>query len=98
MRRSKRIRKCPQRYYPGLGDDREWNNDDVASIVYMIQDGDLNSNIDTYDILLLLAEWYAEYCMDMPSTFHIKEYYVIMSRIHDPDNPTYMEVLLGENA
>ena len=32
------------------------NIDDVASIVYMIRDRDLNSNEDTDDILSLLAE------------------------------------------
>ena len=51
VRSSKCIRKSPQRYNLGLGDAREWNNDDDASIVYMIQDGDINSNVDTYDIL-----------------------------------------------
>ena len=45
----------------------------------MIQDGDINSNVDTDDILLLLAEWYAEGCMDMPSKFHMRESYVIKS-------------------
>ena len=57
MRRSERIRKYPQQYKPVFGAAREWNNDAVASIVYMIQDGYLNINVDTDDILLLLAEW-----------------------------------------
>ena len=56
VRRSERIRNSPQRYNPGFGDAREWKNDAVASIVYMIQDRDLNSNLDTDDILSLLAE------------------------------------------
>ena len=60
------IRNSPQRYNPVFGAAREWKNDAVASIVYMIQDRDLNSNIDTDDILLLLAEWNVEYCMDTP--------------------------------
>ena len=72
MRRSERIRNSPQRYYPGFGPARDWNNDDVASIVYMIQDRDFYSNVDTDDILLLLAEWDAEDCMDTPSTFHMR--------------------------
>ena len=70
--RSERIRNFPQRFNPGFGAAREWKNDSVASIVYMIQDRDFYSNVDTDDILLLLAEWDAEYCMDKPSTFHIR--------------------------
>ena len=58
MRRSERIRKSPQRYNPGFGAAREWKNAAVASIVYMIQYRDLNSNVYTDDILSLLAEWY----------------------------------------
>ena len=50
-----RIRKSPQRYEPGLRDYIEWKNDAVASMVYMIQDGYFNNNVDTDDILLLLA-------------------------------------------
>ena len=57
VRRSERIRKFPQLYDPRFGTAREWKNDDVASIVYMIQDGYLSSNIDTNDILSLLVEW-----------------------------------------
>ena len=66
MRRSERIRNSPQRYNPGFGAAREWKNDAVASIVYIIQDIYLDSNIDTDDILSLLAEWDAEDCMDTP--------------------------------
>ena len=72
VRRSKRIRKSPQWYNPGFGAARECKNDAVASIVYMIQDGGLNRNVDTDDILLLLSEWDAEYCMDTLSTFHMR--------------------------
>ena len=71
-RRSERIRNSPQRYNPGFGAAREWNNESVASIVYMIQDRDLNSNVDTDDILPLLDEWDAEDFMDTPSTFHMR--------------------------
>ena len=66
VRRSERIRNYPQRYNPVFGAAREWNNNAVASIVYMIQDRDYNSNVDTDDILSLLAEWDAEYFMDTP--------------------------------
>ena len=51
MRRPERIRNSPRRYNPGFGAVREWNNEAVASIVYMIQDRDLNSNLDTDDTL-----------------------------------------------
>ena len=51
VRRSEPIRNSPQRYNPVFGAVREWNNDYVASIVYMIQDKDLNSNADTDYIL-----------------------------------------------
>ena len=51
VRRYKRTRKYPQRYNLGFGADREWKNDAVTRIVYMIQDGDFNSNVDTDDIL-----------------------------------------------
>ena len=71
VRRSERIRNFPQRFNPRFGAAIEWKNDAVASIVYMIQDRDFDSNVDTDDILLLLDEWDAEDCMDTPSTFHI---------------------------
>ena len=72
MRRSKRIGNSPQRYNPVFGAAREWKNESVASIVYMIQDMDINRNVDTDDIMTLLAEWDAEDCMDTPSTFHMR--------------------------
>ena len=97
VRRSERIRNSPQRYNPGFGAAREWKNDTVASIVYMIQDRDFDSNVDTDDILSVLAEWDAEDCMDTPSTFHIRESYALKTQIHDPDTPTYMEALSGKN-
>ena len=64
----------------------------------MIQDRDFDINVDTDDILLLLAEWDAEDCMYTPSTFHIRESYALKTQIHDPDTPTYMEALSGENS
>ena len=97
MRRSKRIIKSPQRYNPGFGSAREWKNDAVSSIVYMIQYKDLNSIEETYDVLFLLAEWDAEDCMDTPSTFHMRESYALKTQSHYPDTPTYMEALSGEN-
>ena len=56
VRRYGRIRNSPQRYNPRFGAAREWKNDAVASIVYMIQDRDFDSNVDTDNIILLLAE------------------------------------------
>ena len=56
----------------------------------MIQDRYFDSNVDTDDILLLLAEWDAEDCMDTPSTFHMGESYALKTQSHDPDTPTYM--------
>ena len=98
VRRSKRIRNSPQRYNPGFRASREWKNDAVRSIVYMIQDGDYDSNVDTDDILSLLPDWDVEDCMDMQSMFHMREYYVLRSQIHDSDTPTYMEALSGEDS
>ena len=36
--------------------------------------------------------------MDTPSTFHMRESYVIKTQSHDPDTPTYMEALSSENV
>ena len=72
VRFSERIRKSPQRYNPGFGAARDWKNDAVASIVYMIQDRDFDSNVDTDVILSLLSDWDAEDFMDTPSTFHMR--------------------------
>ena len=64
----------------------------------MIQDRDHDSNVDTDDILSLLAEWDAEDCMDTPSTFHMIESCVLKSQSHYPDTPMYMEALSGKNS
>ena len=72
VRRSERIINSPQRYNPGFEAAIEFNNDDVTSIVYMIQERGLNRNVDTDDILSLLAEWDAEDFMNTPSTFHTR--------------------------
>ena len=85
VRRSECIRNYPLRYNPVFGAAREWKNNAVASIVYMIQDRDFDSNVDTDEILLLLAEWDAE-----------RESYAIKNQSHDPDTPIYMEALSGE--
>ena len=98
VRRSEPIRNSPQRYNPGSGASIECNNDNVSSIVCMIQDRDLNSNVDMNDIILLLDEWYAENCMDTPSTFRLRDSYVLNYQSHDPDTPTYMEALSDEDS
>ena len=72
--------------------------DTSLGIIYMIQYGDINSNVDTDKIPSLLDEWYVEYCMGATSIFHMREYYVLKFRSHDPDTPTYMEALSGEHA
>ena len=98
MKRLERIRNYPQRYNPVFGDAREWKNDNVDSILYMIQYRYIKSNVDTDDILSLLAEWDAEDCMDTPSTFHIRESCVLKSQSRDTDTPMYMEALSDENV
>ena len=64
-----------------------------ASIVFMIQNKDPNSNVDMDDILLLMADCDAEDCMDTSSMFHMREYYVLKTQCHDPDTPTDMKAL-----
>ena len=91
VRSYKRIRNSPHRYNPKFVAAREWKNDAVTSIVYMIQDRDINRNLDTDNILSLLAEWDTEQCMYTPRKFHMRESYSLMSQNHDPDIPTYME-------
>ena len=59
----------------------------------MIQDRDLNRNVRTDDILLLMAEWEAEDFMDTPSMLHMRESYSLKTKSHDHDTPTYMEAL-----
>ena len=98
MRRSKRIRKYSHWYDPIFGAAKEWENDAIASIVYMIQDWDLNNNVDTDDILSLLAEWDVEECLDTPSRFHMRESCVLKSKSHYTDTPKYTEALSYENA
>ena len=40
---------------PGFGDTRLKKSENIENSVYIIQNGDCDSNIDTYDILYLLA-------------------------------------------
>ena len=96
--RSERIRKSPQQYDQGFGAAIEWKIYFVASTIYMIQDGYLNSNVDMGNILSLLAEWDVEDYMDTPSTFQMRESYVLNFQIHDPYTPPYMGALSGENT
>ena len=98
VRRSERIRNYPHRYNPVFRAAREWNNDAIASIVYIIQDRDLNSNVDTDDIQSLLDEWYEEDLMYTPKKFHMRESYVLNTQSHDHHTPTYMEALSGESS
>ena len=93
VRLSKSIRKYPQQYDTGFVAAREWNNYDVASISYMIQDSYLNSNVDVDGIILLLVDRDAEDYTDASSRFYTREYYVLKSQIHDPDTPTYIKAL-----
>ena len=61
----------------------------------MVQDRDLNGNVDTDEILLLLAEWDAEDFMDASSINHMRKSYVLSSQSHDPGTPMYREALSG---
>ena len=56
VRRSNCIGNSPQQFNPGFGAAIEWENDAVSSIDYMIQDRNFDDNVDTDDIILLLAE------------------------------------------
>ena len=56
--------KYPQRYDPVFGSARYCRSEAVASIVYIIKCGYFNINKDTDEILSLMTEWDAEYCMD----------------------------------
>ena len=98
VRRSGRIQKSTHRYDRCFESTREWKNDDVANIVYMIQDGSFNSNTYVDEILSLMNEWYVEDYMDIQSTFHTRSSYILKSQSHNPDTPMYMEALSGENA
>ena len=64
----------------------------------MICDGVYDTNVDTNNILSLLAEWYEEYFIDTPSTLLMREYYDIKYKRHDLDTPKYMEALSGEHS
>ena len=91
MRHYKRNRKPPQQFEPVFGAEREYNSESIANIVYMIKYGDYNSNVDTNDILYLLADWDVEYCMDTLLKFHTREDYPLNYQSNYPDTPTHME-------
>ena len=59
---------------------------------------DLNSNVNTNYIRLLLTELDAEDNIDTSSTFHIRESYVLKTQSHGTDTPRYMKALSGKNA
>ena len=90
-RHSECNKEKPQRFDPGSGDAREWNNDTVAILVLIIQSRYYVSNIDIDEIISLLDDLGAKYCMYNPLIFHMRESYAIRSHIHDNDNPKFME-------
>ena len=49
---------------------------------------DYDRNVDTDEILLLMAKWDAENFMDISSIFHMRESYVLKYQSHDPDTLT----------
>ena len=63
----------------------------------MIQDRYFDSNVDTDNILSLLAWWDSEDCIDTQSMFHMRESYALKTQSHDPNTRTYIEALSGEN-
>ena len=63
----------------------------------MIQYEDFNINVDTDEIILLLAKWDEEFLMDAESTFHMRESYILKSQNNDSNPPTYMEDLSGKH-
>ena len=90
LRGSNHNRKTPQRFDPGFEDSRKWNSYAVATLVYMIKSGDYDKNIDTDEILSLMAYWDAEDSMDAKSRFHNREFYVLRLKSHNPNTQTYM--------
>ena len=57
MRHSERISKYPLRNDPGFEAVRECKSDSVVILVYIIHNGDYYSNVDSDNIISLLAEW-----------------------------------------
>ena len=62
----------------------------------MICNMDYDSNLDTYKILSLLDQWYAEDYIDVPSTLHIRESYALKYQSQEHDTPMYMDALSDE--
>ena len=56
-----------------------------------MQYGYINRNVETDDILPLMAEWDEKDFMDTTSMFHMREPSVLKSQSHNPYTPTYME-------
>ena len=69
---SKRNSKCTQRFEPSFAASREWKSDAATSLVYMIQDGYYDRNLNMYEILYLLDDWDIEGFMDTPSKLNMR--------------------------
>ena len=82
--------KYPQMLDRGSVDARAFNSGDVESLFYMILYWYYDSNIYTYKILNLLAEWYVEYFIYLSSTIYMGLYYTLKYQINDTDNTIYM--------
>ena len=76
----------PQRFNPKFGAATEWKSNAVANIVYMIQERDHDSNVDT-DKDPIVTGWVGRREIS----------YAIKTQSHDPDIPIDMEALSGEN-
>ena len=96
MRRSNHNRKLPQNFYPIFWDVIEWKSDDVATLLHMIQYRGHVINIDMDDIPYLISYWDAQAFTYVTSTFHMKQYYALKLKSHNPYNQKYMEALSGE--
>ena len=57
MSNSKRNRKFTHRFEPSFADVREWKSDAATSLVYMIQYGYYDRNLNMYEILSLLDDF-----------------------------------------
>ena len=64
----------------------------------MILYGYYDKYLDKEMIILLLAEWNTEDCMDAPPMIYMREPHDLKSQIHYPDAPTYVELLSGKHS
>ena len=62
-------KKILQQFDPGFGAASDWKSDFSENLFYMIQYVGHDIYADIYERLSLLADWYAQYCMDV--TFNI---------------------------